>query len=187
MDNVRGIVNEILDQRGWRQQVLERMAVELWPEVVGENIARNAIAERFKGGVLYVRVRSPQWTHELHFLEARLVTRINGRLRQQLVQKIRCSITTPPGMRQNNLKPDWEDPSFPKAPPLPRGVKPDANDDFARQAKDIVGQSPIDDPEMSAVMERLIASSLRAADAKAEQNDERQERDRRNKRGRFKE
>ena len=175
MDNVRGIVNEILDQRGWRQQVLERMAVELWPEVAGENFARNAIAERFKGGVLYLRVRSPQWTQELHFFESRLIIRLNGRLRQNIVRELRCSITTPPGMRQKNLKPDWEDPSFPKAPPLPRGVKADPNDEFARQAREIVGQSPIDDPEMSAVMERLIASSLRAADAKSEQNEKRQE------------
>jgi hypothetical protein len=164
MDNVRSIVNEILDQNGWRGQVLERMAVELWPEVAGENIARNAIAERFKNGVLYVRVRSPQWTHELHFLEARLITRLNGRLRQNIVQKIRCSITTPPGMRQKNLKPDWEDPSFPKAPPMPRQLRVSENDEAARHARDIVKE--ITDPEMRAVMERLIATSMRAGEAK---------------------
>jgi hypothetical protein len=168
MENVRGIVNEILDQRGWRGPVLERMAVELWPEVVGENIARNAIAERFKNGVLYVRVRSPQWTHELHFLEARLVTRLNGRLRQQIVQKIRCSITTPPGMRQKQLKPDWEDPSFPKAPPLPRQLKVSENDAAAQHAREIV--SKIEDPEMRAVMERLIATTMRSNEAKNEKD-----------------
>ncbi len=168
MENVRGIVNEILDQRGWRGPVLERMAVELWPEVVGENIARNAIAERFKNGVLYVRVRSPQWTHELHFLEARLVTRLNGRLRQQIVQKIRCSITTPPGMRQKQLKPDWEDPSFPKAPPLPRQLKVSENDAAAQRAREIV--SEIQDPEMRAVMERLIATTMRSNEAKNQED-----------------
>ncbi|HEY0074928.1 MAG TPA: DUF721 domain-containing protein [Abditibacteriaceae bacterium] len=168
MENVRGIVNEILDQRGWRGPVLERMAVELWPEVVGENIARNAIAERFKNGVLYVRVRSPQWTHELHFLEARLVTRLNGRLRQQIVQKIRCSITTPPGMRQKQLKPDWEDPSFPKAPPLPRQLKVSENDAAAQHAREIVAK--IEDPEMRAVMERLIATTMRSNEAKNQED-----------------
>ena len=148
------------------------MAVELWPEVVGENIARNAVAERFKGGVLYVRVRSPQWTHELHFLEARLITRLNGRLRQNIVQKIRCHVTMPPGMRVKNIKPDWEDPTFPAAPPLPRQIKDNPNDAAAQRARAILGQSPIADPEMRAVMERLIASSLRAAEAKKQDDSE---------------
>ena len=170
MEKLRTIVNNVLDQKGWRQQVLERMAVELWPEVAGENISRNAIAERFKGGTLYIRVRSPQWTQELHFLESRLITRLNGRLRQNIVQKLRCRVTTPPGMRTTKLKPSWEDPTFPEAPPLPREIKADANDAAAQHARKLLEQSPIADPEMRGVMERLIAASIRAGEAKRAKN-----------------
>ena len=123
MDAVGNIVNDVLDARGWRGKVLEQMAVEIWPEVVGETIARHTMALKFKNGVLFVRARSPQWTQELHFQEARIVARLNGRLRQQIVQKIRCSVTPPRGIKVGALKPNWEDPTFPELTPAPRGVK----------------------------------------------------------------
>ena len=168
MENVASIVNSVLDARGWRGKVLEQMAVEIWPEVVGEEIARNTLAERFKGGTLYVRARSPQWTQELHFHEARVIARLNGRLRQKLVHKIRCSVTPPRGLKVGALKPNWEDPTFPVAPPLPRVIKAAADDAAACHARELVARSHIEDPDLRATMERLIASSIRSREAKVE-------------------
>ena len=164
MQNVSNIVNNVLDARGWRGKVLERMAVELWPEVVGEHIAQNTLAERFKNGTLYVRARSPQWTQELHFHEARVIARLNGRLKQNLVRKIRCSVTPPRGIKVGALKPNWEDPTFPIAPPLPRNTKPPQDDAAARRAQSLA--AVIKDDQMRAVMEKLIATSLRVREAK---------------------
>lgn len=160
MENVSNIVNNVLDARGWRGKVLENMAVELWPEVVGTHIAGHTLAERFRNGVLYVRARSPQWTHELHFHEARVIARINGRLKHNLVQKIRCSVTPPRGIRVGALKPNWEDPTFPIAPPAPREARNTENDIASRRAHNLAAQ--IQDDEMRGVIERLIASSIRA-------------------------
>lgn len=166
MDTVGNIVNEVLDARGWRGKVLEQMAVELWPEVVGDTLARHTMAERFKNGVLSVRARSPQWTQELHFHQARIIARINGRLKKPIVQKIRCYVTPPRGIRVGTLKPNWEDPTFPEAAPLPRNAKPDPNDEAAQHAH--VLAAGIEDDEMRATMERLIASSLRAREKRKE-------------------
>ncbi len=157
----------MLDARGWRGKVLEQMAIEIWPEVVGETIARNTIAEKFKGGVLHVRARSPQWTQELHFQNNKIITRLNGRLRQNLVHKIRCSVTPPRGIKVGALKPNWEDPTFPAAPPLPRQVKPSRDDAAALHAAALCAH--IQDPEVRLCMENLIASSTRAREEK-EQN-----------------
>lgn len=160
MDSVGNIVNEVLDARGWRGKVLERLAVELWPEVVGEPISHHTMAERFAGGTLYVRARSPQWTHELHFLEARIITRLNGRLKQPIVRKIRCSVTTPRGLPAKKIKPDWEDPTFPAVPPQPRSARDHQDDAAARRAAELVEE--IEDEDMRRVMGRFIASVLRA-------------------------
>lgn len=160
METVGNIVNDVLDSRGWRGKVLEQMAVELWPEVVGETIARNTMAERFKNGVLSVRARSPQWTQELHFQQARIIARLNGRLRKPIVQKIRCHVTPPRGIKVGALKPNWEDPTFPEIAPLPRNAKPDPNDEAAQHARRIAAE--IEDPEVRATMERVIAAGLRA-------------------------
>lgn len=165
MENVASIVNNVLDSRGWRGKVLEQMAVEVWPEIVGDPMARHTMATKFKGGILHVRARSPQWTQELHFHEARIIARINGRLRQNIVHKIRCHVTPPRGIKVGALKPHWEDPSFPENPPLPPTSRPEPKDDEAsRQAERIAAQ--IDDPEMRAVMQNLIASSIRVREAK---------------------
>lgn len=166
MDTVGNIVNDVLDARGWRGRVLEQMAVELWPEVVGETMARHTMADRFKNGVLSVRARSPQWTQELHFHQARIIARINGRLRKPIVEKIRCYVTPPRGIRVGALKPNWEDPTFPEAVPLPRELKADPNDEAAKRAQALT--SEIEDPEVRATMERLIATTFRARSSREE-------------------
>ena len=166
MDAVGNIVNDVLDARGWRSKVLEQMAVELWPEIVGETMARHTMAERFKNGVLSVRARSPQWTQELHFHQARIIARMNGRLRKPIVEKIRCYVTPPRGIKVGALKPNWEDPTFPAVVPLPQGAKPDPNDEASQRAHVLAAE--IEDDDVRAMMERLIATSLRAKENRKE-------------------
>jgi hypothetical protein len=160
MENVRNIVDGVLEQKGWSGKVLEQMAVELWPEVVGDTIARHTLAEKFKNGTLYVRARSPQWTQELHFHEARVIIRLNGRLRRNLVQKIKCSVTPPRGIKVGALKPNWEDPTFPVGPPAPRDAKPDPHDEASMHALTLCEE--IADPEVRIAMQKVIAASIRA-------------------------
>jgi len=159
MDSVTEIVNGVLDAKGWRGKILERLAVELWPEVVGEWIAPHTIAESFRNGTLYVRARSPQWTHELHFHEDRIITRLNGRLRQPIVRKIRVSVTPPPGVPKSRLKKDWEDPTFPAAPPRSKQTVDRLEDEASIYARDLT--APIADEELRAVMTRYITSVIR--------------------------
>lgn len=171
MENVGNIVNGVLDAKGWRAKVLEKMAVELFSEVVGEPICHHTIAERFQHGTLFVRVRSPQWTQELHFLEARIIARLNGRLRQPIVQKIRATVTAPPGTPRSKLKPDWEDPTFPTAKKKDNLAKKVPVDDAAaRKGLELAGQ--IEDDEMRDVMARLIASVMRANEEREKPDDE---------------
>ena len=162
MENVGNIVNGVLDARGWRGKVLEKMAVELWSEVVGDPTNHHTLAERFVGGTLYVRVRSPQWTHELHFLEARIIARLNGRLKQPIVQKIRASVTAPPGTPKSKIKPDWEDPTFPAAPHKDKRAPTPTNDVAANRGRELAAE--IEDEEMRDIMARFIASVMRAND-----------------------
>lgn len=160
MENVGSIVNGVLDARGWRGKVLEKMAVELWSEIVGDPINHHTIAERFQNGTLYVRARSPQWTHELHFLEARIIARLNGRLKQPIVQKIRATVTAPPGTPKSKLKPDWEDPTFPAVPQKDKRAAVPTDDEAANRGREIAAE--IEDEEMRDMMARLIASVMRA-------------------------
>jgi len=167
MDNVGNIVNSVLDEKGWRGKVLEKMAIEIWSDIVGSPMNQNTLAERCQGGTLTVRARSPQWTHELHFMEARIIVRLNGRLRKPIVQKIRSRVTMPPGKRRDNTELNWEDPTFPDKPNEKPERKPaPTNDAAALRGRELARE--ITDPEMRATMERLIASVMRAQDEKKE-------------------
>ena len=166
MENVGNIVNGVLDARGWRGKVLEKMAVELWSEVVGDHIRHHTLAERFTGGTLYVRARSPQWTYEVHFLEDRIIARLNGRLKQPIVRKIRVTVTAPPGTPKSRVKRDWEDPTFPAAPEKDRRAPVPTNDDAAHRGREFA--APIEDEEMRDIMARFIASVMRANDEREE-------------------
>jgi len=66
---------------GWR-------AVELWPEVVGEEIAGRTNASRFSDGTLIVEVTHPTWMHELSFMRKEIVGKLNAALERDAVTGI---------------------------------------------------------------------------------------------------
>jgi predicted nucleic acid-binding Zn ribbon protein len=71
------------------RQLSGARALELWPEVVGEAIARVTRAEDFSGGVLSVRVLHPVWRVELQPMETMIVERLNERLEGRPVRRLR--------------------------------------------------------------------------------------------------
>jgi len=67
--------------QGWR-------AVAIWPEVVGESLARRTRATSFRDGTLWVEVEGSAWLHELGFLKRELVRRLNQRLESRQVRDL---------------------------------------------------------------------------------------------------
>lgn len=64
----------------------------VWDEVVGETIAANAQPAAFKGDLLLVHVTSSAWIHELHFLKADIVSKLNVALGKPMVTEIKFKI-----------------------------------------------------------------------------------------------
>ncbi|HTA37855.1 MAG TPA: DUF721 domain-containing protein, partial [Candidatus Acidoferrales bacterium] len=46
----------------------------VWPELVGEDVARNSHPQRLLEGTLLIVTRSSAWSQELSFLAERIVT-----------------------------------------------------------------------------------------------------------------
>jgi predicted nucleic acid-binding Zn ribbon protein len=70
----------------------ERIAVE-WTRLVGPRVAAHAWPDRVDDGILYVRVDSAPWLHELSFLTADLTARVNQ------------ALGPPPPLREIRLRP----------------------------------------------------------------------------------
>ncbi|MBW1698719.1 MAG: DUF721 domain-containing protein [Deltaproteobacteria bacterium] len=77
-------------RRGGDIQLLE--VWELWDRVVGKAIAENARPAAFKGKLLLVEVGSSTWIHELQFLKADIIRKLNDALGKPLIEDIRFKI-----------------------------------------------------------------------------------------------
>jgi predicted nucleic acid-binding Zn ribbon protein len=71
-------------QRAWRGAVGDAIAAEAEP--VGE-----------RGGVVTVACRSSVWAQELDLLSVEVVRRLNAGLGEDVVERLRCVATPPPG------------------------------------------------------------------------------------------
>ena len=75
-------MSEVLRDLGIHDAVHQQKALVIWPDVVGQHIARIATAERIEGGILFVRVDNPSWRAEIfqrrHVIRARLNAELAG-------------------------------------------------------------------------------------------------------------
>jgi predicted nucleic acid-binding Zn ribbon protein len=67
---------------------------ELWDGLVGEAIAKNTRPAAFKGKLLLVEVSSSTWMHQLQFLKADIVEKINDAFGKEMVEEIKFKIGT---------------------------------------------------------------------------------------------
>ncbi len=93
------LVGSFLSRKGLTKRLDLAGAVERWPEIVGERVARNARAEAVTAdGILWVQVRSSPWAMELSLMAPRILARLNeGRDGQ--IRELRCKVgplTEPP-------------------------------------------------------------------------------------------
>jgi len=63
-------------------------AIILWPEVVGEIVARHAVAEKIAYGKLYVTVDSPAWRNELSYQKSEILSKLNRYLKNVKIKEI---------------------------------------------------------------------------------------------------
>ena len=64
----------------------------LWDRAVGDDIAKNARPEAFKGKLLLVNAVSSTWMHQLQFLKKDMIRQINQALGKKLVEDIKFRI-----------------------------------------------------------------------------------------------
>jgi hypothetical protein len=65
---------------------------QLWDDVVGAAIAANARPAAFKGDLLLVHVTSSTWIHQLQFLKADIISKLNAALGKPMITEIKFKI-----------------------------------------------------------------------------------------------
>jgi predicted nucleic acid-binding Zn ribbon protein len=82
-------LGSLIKDLGFEKKLKQVRAVELWPEIVGDNIAKISQADRVYEGILYVKVKSSAWRTELLFQKRTILERIDAKLGKHVIKDIR--------------------------------------------------------------------------------------------------
>ena len=81
-------LGDAMEELGLGPKMRQYDVVNLWPSIVGEQIARVAHAESISNGKLLVHVTRSTWRNELTFLKNELIARINTAMKEDIVKDI---------------------------------------------------------------------------------------------------
>ena len=82
------VLSDVLEEAGVEEQVERVRVLDLWPEIVGEQVARVTHARSVDEGTLIVEVRSSPWLMELNMLKGDIVERVNEHLTDVSIEKL---------------------------------------------------------------------------------------------------
>lgn len=86
-------IGEVLDQTlkkmGLTKRYHAELAIDRWPQIVGEDIATHACPVRMEDGVLFISVSSSVWSHHLFMLKESIIYKINQFIGERIVKDIR--------------------------------------------------------------------------------------------------
>ena len=93
---------EVFDHEMWAQYKKRCIACgrctthcdEIWNQIVGESVSKNAQPSAFKGRLLLVEVNSSVWMHQLQFLKEDIIRKINETMGEEVVEDIKFKIGT---------------------------------------------------------------------------------------------
>lgn len=81
-------LENFLKKKNLLKRVKEEQAINLWKEIVGEEISNKTEANVIKDGILFVSCYSSSWATELSFMKEQIIKKINKRLKENVVKDI---------------------------------------------------------------------------------------------------
>jgi hypothetical protein len=124
----------------------DRSLIDAWNRAAGPQIGAKAQPDRLREGVLYVRVATSVWMHELQFMKQDIISKLNGILGETKVSQIRFFIgeVEAPRARQ----------AVPNVPPDARDLKAEEKD-YIRET--LAG---VADPDLKDILQKTMTRSI---------------------------
>ena len=85
---VQAVLSAVLDDHGVRDQVQRMGVLELWPEIVGEKLAKVTRAKGVDDATLFVEVRTSAWLMELNMMKGDFLQSVNERFADVPMERI---------------------------------------------------------------------------------------------------
>jgi hypothetical protein len=141
------ILQKVLKKRNIPHTAADPRFLEIWRRAVGPQIAAQTCPEKMKRGILFVRVSSSVWMHQLQFLKEEILGRLNELSREAAIGGLFFSLgeipASPPGTDD---------------PPLPDpGFRPLGNRDLNLVRKSL---EAVRDPELREILGRVMTLEI---------------------------
>ena len=88
LERMDAVLGDVLEDAGVAKQVERLQALDLWADVVGDQVARVTAARSVDEGALIVEVKSSAWLMELNMMKSDIVQRMNERMREVPIERI---------------------------------------------------------------------------------------------------
>jgi len=82
------ILSTALKQLGLGTKIKQYELLNLWDQIVGEQIAKVTTAESIRDGKLFINVKHSAWRNELQYLKQELIQKINEKMNQEIIKDI---------------------------------------------------------------------------------------------------
>jgi predicted nucleic acid-binding Zn ribbon protein len=82
------VLEGVLDKHGVTKQIERIGILDMWPEIVGQQLAEVTRAKGVEESALFVEVRSSAWLTELSMMKDEFLERVNDRLGDAAVERI---------------------------------------------------------------------------------------------------
>jgi hypothetical protein len=109
------ILQELLKERKIVVTSEKSRLQHIWRHAVGDRIAAHTSPERLHKDSLFVKVSSPVWMQQLHYLKGEIIEKINGQTEKDFVKHIFFSVGEVP---LSDRMPEDQLPFFPESFPL---------------------------------------------------------------------
>jgi len=106
MRSIGAALPKALKSLGISRRTREAQALWLWPQVVGEHLARETRALKLTGGTLLVTASSPALAHQLHLERGMLIERLNEGIGAPADGRTNCSVHRHCNPRHPHCRPD---------------------------------------------------------------------------------
>lgn len=85
---VDSLLQGLLEKHGVDKQIERHAVIELWPEIVGHQLAEVTKVKGLDDAALFVEVRSSAWLTELSMMKDDFLERVNARLDRAPIERI---------------------------------------------------------------------------------------------------
>lgn len=90
--SISHLLDKLIKQKNWSKKIKQHTVFELWPEVVGKDIAQRTCPYVIRGSILWIRVSDSVWMQQLHLQKPLILEQINRRLKGAVISDLRFQV-----------------------------------------------------------------------------------------------